>query len=463
MKQRIEIGPFEADIGEGLLFSRGERVPVRPQVMRALIYLARNQGRLVSRQELARALWADTFVDEGQSLNVVIRSLRKTLGDDPKSPRYIETIPTRGYRFIAENHREKNSWHFRWLWAGLAGATIAVSLMFVAVGTSESNRIAGEARPQTVNDISPEAKAAYLKGIRLFRDGNMLESRTMLQQVVVLAPEFAGGHYWLGKTHSGQWGATLKNAEQAEPHLRTALALNPGLSDAYAELGNVVMIRYLDARQARDLADMAISLDPSNINAWTLKADASLAVGDAGQALDYMNRINEIDPLHHTARAGHGWVAFMAGDYMAAVQHCRFALQSGESRTGFSRACLIEAYLGLGQFENAKAEAVTLMQEMNADNVSVQAVQASTPADALQVYFRWRLGRLEAGGRMKADAYNKAIFLLRVGEKDAALDRLNDVVRTRQYPQIAFLASDIRLAELTASPVAAGAFTLYSN
>nr|WP_281383602.1 winged helix-turn-helix domain-containing protein [Granulicella aggregans] len=78
----------------------GKPLAIEPKALNVLIFLAQNQGRLIERRELLSAVWGDAFVTD-HVLNRSIGQLRKVLGDDAKEPRYIETVPTLGYRFIA--------------------------------------------------------------------------------------------------------------------------------------------------------------------------------------------------------------------------------------------------------------------------------------------------------------------------------------------------------------------------
>src|SRR5262249_8253470 len=96
-KQRIrEFGPFRLDETERLLLRAGEPVGLTPKVFDTLVALIERNGRLVEKDELMARLWPDTFVDEG-ALTRNISDLRKALGGE----RYIETVPKRGYRFLA--------------------------------------------------------------------------------------------------------------------------------------------------------------------------------------------------------------------------------------------------------------------------------------------------------------------------------------------------------------------------
>ncbi len=95
-------GLFEADPTRGILTRSDVRVRIHEQPFRVLIALLEQQQEIVSREELRRRLWPEgTFVDFDGSLNVIIKKLRATFGDDPNNPRFIQTVPGRGYRFIA--------------------------------------------------------------------------------------------------------------------------------------------------------------------------------------------------------------------------------------------------------------------------------------------------------------------------------------------------------------------------
>jgi Tol biopolymer transport system component/DNA-binding winged helix-turn-helix (wHTH) protein len=99
----IPFGPFEADLPSQELRKQGVRLRLPQQSFQILRALLDQPGKLVSREELRRALWpADTFVDFEHGLNAAVNRLREALGDDAESPRYIETLPKRGYRFIGK-------------------------------------------------------------------------------------------------------------------------------------------------------------------------------------------------------------------------------------------------------------------------------------------------------------------------------------------------------------------------
>jgi DNA-binding winged helix-turn-helix (wHTH) protein/TolB-like protein/Tfp pilus assembly protein PilF len=96
----FDFGPFRLNEDERLLLRDGEPVPLTPKVFDTLALLIQNSGHLVDKDELMRMIWPDSFVEEA-NLNRAISTLRRALGETPNEPSYIETVPKRGYRFIA--------------------------------------------------------------------------------------------------------------------------------------------------------------------------------------------------------------------------------------------------------------------------------------------------------------------------------------------------------------------------
>src|SRR6476469_4431189 len=99
----VQFGAYEIDLRSGELRKAGVRIRVQQQPLRVLEILLEHPGDVVTREELRNRIWPnETFGDFDQAVNVAIAKLRGALGDSADNPRYIETLPRRGYRFIAE-------------------------------------------------------------------------------------------------------------------------------------------------------------------------------------------------------------------------------------------------------------------------------------------------------------------------------------------------------------------------
>src|SRR6266478_275732 len=95
-----EFGPFLLDAASRILLKDGVTVRLTPKAFETLLVLVQHGVQVVEKEQLLKEVWPYSFVEEG-SLSRNIHELRKALGDDSSEPRYIETIPKRGYRFIA--------------------------------------------------------------------------------------------------------------------------------------------------------------------------------------------------------------------------------------------------------------------------------------------------------------------------------------------------------------------------
>lgn len=97
----VRFSAYEVHLRAGELYRAGRKIRLQVQPFHVLAILLEHPGEVVAREDLQKRLWpADTFVDFDHSLNTAIKKLRQALSDDKKKPRFIETLPKRGYRFI---------------------------------------------------------------------------------------------------------------------------------------------------------------------------------------------------------------------------------------------------------------------------------------------------------------------------------------------------------------------------
>src|SRR6266478_7962821 len=108
-RPRIKFGPFETALDTCELWKNGLKVKLGGQPFEILATLLERRGELVTREQLRSKIWsADTFVDFNHGLNAAVNKLRECLNDSPEEPQYIETLPRRGYRFIAKTEKVAN-------------------------------------------------------------------------------------------------------------------------------------------------------------------------------------------------------------------------------------------------------------------------------------------------------------------------------------------------------------------
>jgi DNA-binding winged helix-turn-helix (wHTH) protein len=101
-------GDFEVRVAGGEITRVNERITLPPKVFELLVFFVENPGRLLSKKELLDGIWSNVYVEQG-SLNRAVARLRAALGDRASSPQFIETVPRRGFRFIASVQRSRRN------------------------------------------------------------------------------------------------------------------------------------------------------------------------------------------------------------------------------------------------------------------------------------------------------------------------------------------------------------------
>lgn len=142
----IRFDVFEVDLPAAELKKHGRKVKLQDQPFRVLAMLLEHPGAVVTREEMRQKLWpADTFVDFEHGLNSAVARLRETLSDSAERPRFVETLPRRGYRFIAtvetarteppdaEVTHAPRKIRMRWIWQVVPA--VAVGLLFTLVSS----------------------------------------------------------------------------------------------------------------------------------------------------------------------------------------------------------------------------------------------------------------------------------------------------------------------------------------
>jgi DNA-binding winged helix-turn-helix (wHTH) protein len=138
----VRFGTYEIDLHSGDLRKAGVRIRVQQQPLRLLEILLERPGEVVPREELRSRIWPnESFGDFDQAVNVAIAKLRGALGDSADNPRYIETLPRRGYRFIADvavvnrpANPEKMIAELKALWPGHTHTARDLAVVFSGLG-----------------------------------------------------------------------------------------------------------------------------------------------------------------------------------------------------------------------------------------------------------------------------------------------------------------------------------------
>jgi len=206
--QIVRFGIFEADLQTGELRKNGHKVPLQGQPFQVFAILLQHPGKLVTREELRLKLWPeDTFVDFDHGLNTAITKIRTALGDDADNPRFVETLPRRGYRFLVpvewvtqDGHKpapetigtSPNSRRLA-LVASLVCLLVAGAFVWVKLPSSPPMPRVVNSVPITKDGLrKAEATVLVSDGTRLYFQEGSIELNTRLVQVSTQGGETAG-------------------------------------------------------------------------------------------------------------------------------------------------------------------------------------------------------------------------------------------------------------------------------
>jgi DNA-binding winged helix-turn-helix (wHTH) protein/Tfp pilus assembly protein PilF len=222
---QLEFGPFTLDQALGKLTKRGTPIRLRGMPMKILLHMVEHQGKIVSRKELERLLWEGrAFGDFEQGLNTAVNVVRKMLGDSADQPRYIETIPGQGYRFIAPIRSARRA--------------------FETPGSNGS--LVSEPAVSDLNEAISNAPEDYTYSVRRKAPGR--GARWVAATVIILAA--------LG---TGAWWAFRSNGLPVFPG--KMLSANREANDQF-DLAMQFLVFQNDIPSARKTIERALELDP---------------------------------------------------------------------------------------------------------------------------------------------------------------------------------------------------------
>src|SRR5258707_757914 len=314
----LRFDTFELDLRAGELHKHGVKLRLQGQPVQLLAILLQSAGNLVTREELRSQLWpADTFVDFDHSLHNAIGRIREALGDSAEIPRYIETLPRRGYRFIAPVEEvqaprisEANGNKTR---EGVAvpppparqsktRAALALRLQN-EVAQAIAQQVRAQLTPQqqarfrSAGSVNPDAYEAYLRGryylSNQFTMGQPLNTaKSYFEESIRKDPDFAlaysglaDSYVYLAFFRQLSPEAAYKPAKEA---LRKALELDDSIGEAHDTLGQLSWRFEWNLDAAEREFNRAIALAPSYSCAHE---DRSVFLGFTGRRAEALAEI----------------------------------------------------------------------------------------------------------------------------------------------------------------------------
>ena len=393
---KLRAGPLAIDRAERCATLGRKALELSPLLLRLLERLVEHPGQIVTRAELKRALWPYAErIDTERRLNTAMRALRATLGDDADAPRFIETVRSHGYRWIATDRRVAPA-----RLALAAASALAFSLMLSA--------------PRAT--AAPDLSAT-------------LEAQNAMEQ-------------W-------RRNPSAAATERASTLLAQAGAGAPSLLAMKAELELGSAWRWTDAEH--DYA-RALDLDPTNSDARLGLAWLRANQGRRDEAMALVGDLLGSGVLSGDRRASLGWLLIRLGRPDLAATAC--GRDASASINDLS--CRHAALATLGRYGEAMGAALGLMERAGATRAAIDEVRERKPRDAYAAYLGWRARSFLPAN---APWFQKAQVLADAGNRVEALHALERSVALREpmavkiasTPSFAAMRGDSRFARLVSA------------
>ena len=354
-------GEFRLNAQDRILERNGARVLLTPKVIDILFVLVQNAGQLVTKESLMKAVWPDvTVVESGLTRNISV--LRKALEEDAPEGSYIETIPRRGYRFVAnvtpqyyepepspqpeietlpspvaiENVTtsvEPKTHFLRWL-------TLAGSILLGALAWF----ILRPAPPNTDPPVGPSVRIGEHHLYKLAPE-QAVRALEQFEQALSTTPNSAAAHAGLSIAlmQMPMLGlrALAEIADRAEVEANRALELDPNLSSAQYAAGLVSLFHHWHFDKAEQHFTRALKLDPSSVQARLGYTQLKFAKGEVNEAIRLTEEALRLDPASPLLGARYCQAFYYARDFHRAEAECRKVLDREP------RFALAEYYLAL--------------------------------------------------------------------------------------------------------------------
>jgi len=423
------------------IVSRGDTTTrLEPKVMDVLVCLAGRGGAVVSKEELIREVWEGRFVTE-DVITVAIHELRKALGDSARTPQFVETIPRRGYRWIAgaeelaspvttplPRHpqpvaRAGTPTARFWL-AAAAGLLLFGGASWVG-WPGPTNRTLARARSASV-------EAAYKKG-KYFVNQRSRESLpqalAQFEQAVLLDPNFAEGHAALAlvQVHLVNLGVADRAdaMRRAREETRRALELNPELPEAHTAQGMMHLTFDWNFSQAEKDFRHALQRNPALMEAQQGYAWLLSATGRHPEAIAAAQQAVNADPATPARYTELAWALSYSGRYREAVREIERALELDPRNfeAHVTKGMQLEL---MGDTQGAYASIRTAYANRRGSEKMVEQLDQTFRADGMRGIYRSWLRYLEsrASPAMPRNDVWKASLYSRTGEVEQAIAAL---------------------------------------
>ena len=461
MSARLAFGPFVIDPARGELRRNGVAIRLQRQPFVVLAMLVARAGEVVSRDELRHALWPEgTFVDFDLGLNFCVNRVRRTLGEDARAPRYVETVARAGYRFIAEVRAvdppaaapEARPARVPSPRRPLLAAPIAAAILLATGGAGDGRVDPVDAA--TAPPAAAAARAAYARGLyEAQRARGGAASLAAFEEAARLDPKSAAAaaglaQAWVRAVEEGR-ARPAQGMPRAAAEARRAVALADHPA-GHLVLGTVAFRHDWDWSAAERSLRRAAALDPRSAPAQVELSNLLLARGRMTDALAAAGQAEALDPVCPVVRGQVAACYYAARRFGEAADAWRRSTAVAPGLVG-PHERLVHAYRHAARPADAAAEAAEVVALLGGPAAALLA----QPADrAVASFVRGTIAHLEreSGHAPAVIADRVAVLHAVLGRREDALRWLEVALEERSTTLPVTLATDPDLDPLRSDP-----------
>ena len=434
----LQFDGWTVDRVSGEVSRDGQTTRLHQQPLRILIELTDRAGEVVTREQLVKALWPQGVVDFDNGLNVAVRKLRVALDDVGNTPRYVETLPRLGYRFIGKLGttvppaaiEPTPARSTRGMWLLLSSAVVALA---VGVGIFRFNERSASG---TRHVPSARAEELYVEGMheRSRRDIDATAlAIAKLEESIKEDPDYAEAWAGYARTLSSAVVRQLVTPAEGLPKARAAAerarSLDPEVADAHVTLLHLHMDFDKDFVAATRDLEKARKLGINTASFWHYSAMWHAQQGRVEEGLADMRRARALEPMTLLLSSNYALILFNARRYDEVI-----ALMTPiiEANPGFDtgRSVLARALTATGRFDEALAQ-LQARKDVGAwqGDLGVLYAKMDRRDDALREIAR--LETLESRGF--GESYELATIQATLGELDAGCELLARALTDKSF------------------------------
>ena len=479
-----QFGEFSLDVSRFQLRRNDQELRLEKKPMELLLLLAGSGGRLVTRAEIATHLWGkEVFVDTEHGINTAMRKVRAALGETPEAPRFVQTVPGMGYRFLGATKTGPPSWSPEQATTSAAvlvpaldvpapdvpvsgdatavaqersrsgprrwGAITAFCLLLVGLGwsavrmhrTSEAAESRAAATGRDVgagslamrdtgaapSGVPEEAREQCRRGLYLLDRRSVAGSIAAFRRAIELAPAYAPAYAGLAEALDGQAKLSDGVPGTAVPEgitaARQAIALDPNFDGGYVALGMLQTAFTWEWTDAERNLKRGLQLNPHNAGGRIWYAVLLQGTGRQQQALEQARLAVEAEPLSFFMARMQGSVFYFAHRYDEAMR----ALTRAEEMTP-EHPNVVDNWIAWveeqqGLYDDAvKHDMLALQQSLSPPEIA--NLRRAYRQTGWKGYWRARLETMPPASQIGCRRYTAGLAALRTGDRDLALQSL---------------------------------------